>query len=81
MSVHRRLFSCAVVRYLNDVSDQTGEDCMLVFYATDPQLSTLPADRRHSCLNVGYGEQMTQRNAPRCLWPDNTCLSARRESK
>lgn len=41
----------------------------------NPQLSTLPADHRRSCLNAGYGEQMTRRNAPLC-GPDNTCLSA-----
>lgn len=76
MSVPRLLFSCAVVRYLNDVSDQTREDWMSGFYATDPQLSTLPADRRHSCLNGGYGEQMTQRNAPRCGQTIHVCLHA-----
>lgn len=74
MSVPHPLFSCAVVRYLNYVSDQTGEDWMSGFYATDPQLSTLPADHRRSCLNVGYCEQMTQRNAPLCGQTIRVCL-------
>lgn len=76
MSVPRLLFSCAVVHYQNDVSDQTGEEWMWGFYATDPQLSALPADRRRSCLNVGYGEQMTQRNAPLCGQTIHVCLHA-----